>query len=100
MTFNLKGYNIVEVDGENQLDETPTTYTFTLNNVNGKFESSGLSMALITHQDNFGKVMQNTFTNFGEGSLAIFKAVGNLFIGKAGKTSGELSPFTPKQPQF
>ncbi len=48
----------------------------------GEFESIGLSMALITTQNSFGEIMSDTFTNFGEGSIAIFKAIGGLFVGE------------------
>ena len=58
-------------------------------------ESTGLDISLFTHQNNFGQVIQQTFTRFGESAILIFRAIGNLFIGRGwGDVGGIISIFS------
>ncbi len=80
VSFDIGVYKYDEtIDGYYDATFIPFTLSVTDENV---FESIGLSMALITYQNNFGEIMSETFTNFGEGSVAIFKAIGGLFVGE------------------
>ena len=59
------------VDGE--------TVPFTLSQVDGVVQPFGLSIYYIRTQYNFGQAIQHAFIDFGESSIALFKAIGSLF---------------------
>ena len=54
--------------------------------INRKDETSleplGLTFVINTYHNNFGGMVKQTFSEFGESSILIFKAIGNLFVGK------------------
>ena len=81
ITVNLKTVTYSEED-RSQAILTGDTYTLTLNNNSGKLDSYGIKMLLLTEKNNFGQIIKNTFTNFGESSILIFKTIGGLFIGR------------------
>ena len=47
--------------------------------VDGKVQPFGLSVFYIRTQYNFGQAVQHAFIDFGESSIALFKAIGGLF---------------------
>ena len=47
--------------------------------VDGKVQPFGLSVFYIRVQYNFGQAVQHAFIDFGESSIALFKAIGGLF---------------------
>ena len=47
--------------------------------VDGKVQPFGLSVYYIRTQYNFGQAIQHAFIDFGESSIALFKAIGGLF---------------------
>ena len=81
ITVNLKTVTYQEENPEEPV-LTGNTYALVLNNTEGKLDSYGISMHLHTEKNSFGKIMKNTFTNFGESSVLIFKTIGGLFIGR------------------
>ena len=81
LTVNLQTVKYTE-ENPNEAILTGNVYHLTLNNNGGTLESYGMKMLLVTEKNNFKKIMNNTFTNFGESSLLIFKTIGGLFIGK------------------
>ena len=87
ISVNLKTVTYQE-ENPNEAILTGNTYTLLLNNHEGKLDSYGVSMLLNTEKNDFGKIMKNTFTNFGESSVLIFKTIGGLFIGRGWNNVG------------
>ena len=81
ITVNLKTVTYQEENPEEPV-LTGNTYSLVLNNNDGMLDSYGISMLLHTEKNSFGKIMRNTFTNFGESSILIFRTIGGLFIGR------------------
>ena len=48
--------------------------------VDGKVQPFGLSILYTRTQSNFGQAIQHAFIDFGESSIALFKAIGSLFV--------------------
>ena len=51
----------------------------TISQIDGKVQPFGLSIFYIRTQYNFGQAIQHAFIDFGESSIALFKAIGSLF---------------------
>lgn len=71
---------------------TRTNYNFIIKthiNSSGsiEFDSTGLSMYLYQHKNTYKEAVKNTFTEFGENSLLIFKTIGRLFTSKEARQS-------------
>ena len=80
ITVNLK---TVKYEGDSTKPVlTGDTYQLVLNNNQGKLDSYGIKMKLVTKRLNFGQNISKTFTDFGESSVLIFKTIGGLFIGR------------------
>ena len=56
-----------------------TSYAFRVNQSDGKYQSFGCSLYYEKWQNNFGQVVKGTFTDFGECSILLFRAIGDLF---------------------
>ena len=63
-------------DGEYAKD---TTYTIKVEQKDGAYQSFGCSLYYQKWQNNFGQVVKGTFTDFGECSILLFRAIGDLF---------------------
>lgn len=89
--FKISFYNIIEaeIDGKTQrvIDkENPVSYTLPLNvtfdGTNENFDSTGISALLYSYRHSFGEAIGQSFIDFGESSIMIGKALGNLVIGR------------------
>ena len=67
-----------QIRGENELVDS-TIYAVKVNIVDGKYASFGCSLFYEKWTNDFGTITKNTFTNFGECSVVLFKAIGDLF---------------------
>ena len=67
------------IKNENNEYVKDAAYAFRLNQNDGKYESFGCSLYYEKWQNNFGQVVKGTFTDFGECSILLFKAIGGLF---------------------
>ena len=67
------------IKNENNEYVKDAAYAFRLNQSDGKYESFGCSLYYEKWQNNFGQVVKGTFTDFGECSILLFKAIGGLF---------------------
>lgn len=56
-----------------------TVYSFRVEQKDGAYQSFGCSLYYQKWQNNFGQVVKGTFTDFGECSILLFKAIGGLF---------------------
>ena len=73
LTRRIQGPKGGSVDGE--------VVPFALNQKDGKVQPFGLSIFVTRVKYNFGQAVQHTFIDFGEGSIALFKALGGIFTG-------------------
>ena len=76
LTRRIPGPKGGSIDGE--------VVTYELSQVEGKVQPFGLSIYYIKTQYNFGQIVQHTFIDFGQGSIALFKAIGGIFTGAVG----------------
>ena len=56
-----------------------TVYTVKVNQQDGKYRSFGCLAYYGPINENFGQVVKGTFTDFGESSVLLFRAIGDLF---------------------
>ena len=62
------------------------------------FTSTGISVYLHSHRNTIGETFKSAFTDFGESSVLIFKALGGLFVGKGwDNVGGPIAIFTQSQ---
>lgn len=66
-----------QVRGEKELVDS-TVYDVKVNVVDGKYASFGASLYYEKWTDDFPTITKNTFKNFGECSVVLFKAIGDL----------------------
>ena len=71
LTRRIPGPKGGSIDGE--------VVPITISQVDGKVQPFGLSVFYIRTQYNFGQAVQHAFIDFGESSIALFKALGSLF---------------------
>ena len=55
------------------------SYKITIQVVDGEYKSFGLALHYEKTYNNFGQIIKGTFTNFGECSVVLFRAIGDLF---------------------
>ena len=67
-----------QVRGENGLEDS-TIYTVKVNVKDGKYEPFGCSIYYEKWTNDFGGIVKNTFTDFGNCSVVLFQAIGDLF---------------------
>ena len=67
-----------QVRGENGLEDS-TIYTIKVNVKDGKYEPFGCSIYYEKWTNDFGGIVKNTFTDFGNCSVVLFQAIGDLF---------------------
>ena len=83
VTINIHDAVLKQNDkGKYYWDEGTETFSMNLGIVEGKFESTGLTISLFTDQNSFIEAVKQTFVSFGESSTLIVRALGNLFIGR------------------
>ena len=73
LTRRIQGPKGGSIDGE--------VVSFELSQVDEKVQPFGLSIYYIRTQYNFGQAVKHMFIDFGEGSIALFKAIGGIFTG-------------------
>ena len=74
-------------------EETIKTYSVTLKSVDGKLQDFGVSLKLENVWLPFGTRMKNTFSDFGNASITVFKGVATLFTGGIRNMSGIIGIF-------
>ena len=67
-----------QVRGEKELVDS-TVYAVQVNVKDGKFEPFGCSLYYEKWTNDFGTIVKNTFTDFGNSSVLLFRAIGDLF---------------------
>lgn len=67
-----------QVRGETQLVDS-TIYSVQVNVKDGKLEQFGCSLYYEKWTNGFGTIVKNTFTDFGNCSVVLFQAIGDLF---------------------
>ena len=74
------------------LDENvkPITLDVIEENGNKHFEKAGLSFYSSSYYLSYGEAVSKTFSDFGNGALGIFKALGSLFIGQGWDNVGSI----------
>ena len=70
------------------LDNNINAYPLTLKSIEGKLQDFGVSLKLANEWLPFGKRMENTFIDYGNASVAVFKGIGMLFTGGIRNMSG------------
>ena len=75
-------------------DGVVANYPITLKTENGKIQDFGVELKLQNEWLPFGKRMENTFADFGEASITVFKGVGMLFTGGIRNMSGIVGIFS------
>ena len=96
ITKNTKNVKSITLNISNSVYDTEAeewkkgdnTYSLVINNSDDGFESIGLSVLLVRTRNSFGGVFKETFSNFGNSSLLIFKSIGGLFVGKGWENVG------------
>ena len=73
LTRRIPGPKGGSIDGE--------VVAFELTQKDGQVQPFGLSIYVTRVKYNFGQAVQHTFIDFGEGSIALFKAIGGIFTG-------------------
>lgn len=92
--FNFKEEQIsVNLRFKHQ-DGEITTYPLTLTTKDGKLENFGVELKLENVWLPFSQRMQNTFADYGEASIAVFKGLGMLFTGGIRNMSGVVGIFS------
>ena len=66
-----------QVKGETEYVDS-TVYAVDVDTVDGKYAPFGCSIYYEKWTDDFGTIVKNTFTNFGECSVVLFRAIGDL----------------------
>ena len=74
-------------------DGEVNTYPITLQTKDGKLQDFGVSLKLANEWLPFSKRMENTFLDYGEASVAVFKGIGMLFTGGIRNMSGIVGIF-------
>ena len=67
-----------QVRGEKELVDS-TVYAVQVNVKDGKFEPFGCSLYYEKWTNDFGTIVKNTFSDFGNSSVLLFRAIGDLF---------------------
>ena len=68
----------LDKDEDNKFTVDGATYTLHISPVEGEFPSFGCLLFYERWYYNFGQIVRNTFTNFGECSVILFKTIGDL----------------------
>ena len=66
-----------QVRGEEKLEDS-TVYAIKVNVIDGKLEQFGCSLYYEKWTNDFGTIVKNTFTDFGNCSVVLFQAIGDL----------------------
>ena len=75
------------------IDGEVNTYPITLQSKDGKLQDFGVSLKLANEWLPFSKRMENTFLDYGNASVAVFKGIGMLFTGGIRNMSGIVGIF-------
>ena len=67
-----------QVRGEEGLEDS-TVYTVKVNTKDGSYEPFGAQIFYEKYMNNFGGIVKNTFSDFGNCSVVLFKTIGDLF---------------------
>lgn len=73
---------------------TVNTYPITLKSVKGKVDNFGVELKLENYWLPFGERIANTFIEFGDSSIAVFRGIGSLFTGGFHNMSGIVGIFS------
>lgn len=73
---------------------TVNTYPITLKSVKGKVDNFGVELKLENYWLPFGERIANTFIEFGDSSIAVFRGIGSLFTGGFRNMSGIVGIFS------
>ena len=66
----------------NYKNTDPVVYNIKVNQSDGNYQSFGCSICYDRTNTNFGQIVKGTFTDFGDSSVMLFKAIGSLFTSK------------------
>lgn len=75
------------------LNGNTNSYPFKLESKDGKLLDFGVSLKLANEWLPFGKRMENTFIDYGNASVAVFRGIGSLFTGGIRNMSGIVGIF-------
>ena len=67
------------VRGDNDKYVDGTKYQIRIDQKDGAYQSFGCSLYYEKWQNNFGQIVKGTFSDFGESSVLLFRAIGELF---------------------
>lgn len=69
------------------------SFNFTFKTIDGKMEDFGLSLKIVKEWLPFKERLRNTFIDFGDASVAVFRGIGSLFTGGIRNMSGFVGIF-------